>query len=160
MILVAISKNDTSAETALYALSVFLNINGRAQLSARYAHKDSGAPFFEGAEGINVSVSHSGEYVIACVSDGAVGVDIQKIVDSDHTAVAERFNMSLDKINFYREFCSAEAYSKATGENLFSVLKKAVQLKEHTAIYDFIPGYVLALCTGNSDTPIFCFKTC
>ncbi len=157
MILVAIAKNDSSKNVALFALGEYAKIEG-AEINAdcAYRHRDDGSPYFEGSD-LRVSVSHSGEYVVAAVSNENVGIDVQETKDLDFAVISQRFGINaVDKKEFFRAFCSAEAYAKATGTPLFSAIKKAVPYD--TVTYDFISGYMLALYAPNGASPIFLIK--
>lgn len=160
MILIAISENDTSESVALYALNEYFSMRGlSAPSDVKYAHKDNGKPYFEGCNGVYVSLSHSGKHVVAGISDSELGIDIQEIRPVDYTAIGSRFGFDANTdTEFYRAFCVSEAYTKATEENLFFSLKKVAEIMPHATVYSFIPGYVLALYSTSDDTPLFCVK--
>lgn len=160
MILIAISENDTSESVALYALSEYFRMRGlSAPSDVKYAHEDNGKPYFEGCNDVYVSVSHSGDYAVAGISDSEIGIDIQEVRPVDYTAIGSRFGFdATTDTEFYRAFCASEAYTKATGENLFFSLKKVAEIIPHATIYSFIPGYVFALYSASDDTPLFCVK--
>ncbi len=160
MILIAISENDTSEATALYALNEYFRMRGlSAPSDVKYAHEDNGKPYFDGCDDVCVSLSHSGKYVVAVVGDHDIGIDVQEIRPVDYKSISSRFDLDAsNSLEFYRAFCMSEAYSKATGENLFFSLKKVAEIIPHATIYDFIPGYVLALYSDKDESPLFCIK--
>lgn len=160
MLLITIAQNYTSEATALHALSEYLRMRGiDMPFDVKYAHEDNGKPYFEGYNGVYVSLSHSGKYVVAGISDSELGIDIQEIRPVDYTAIGSRFGFDANTdTEFYRAFCVSEAYTKATGENLFFSLKKVAEIMPHATVFNFIPGYVLALYSASDDTPMFYFK--
>lgn len=160
MILVAISENDNSESVALYALCEYFRMQGlSAPSDVKYAHEDNGKPYFEGCDDVCVSVSHSGDYVVAGISDSEIGIDIQEVRPVDYKSISSRFDLDASNaLEFYRAFCASEAYTKATGENLFFSLKKVAEIIPHATIYNFIPGYVFALYSDKDESPLFCIK--
>ena len=115
------------------------------------------------------NLSHSGDYVVCGVSDGEVGVDIQKWVPfKDRTA--ERFfakeewkllqETDVEKRTelFYRLWSRKEAYGKYTGQGIGSVVgedfsderrwkEKKICFREQT----LEAGYSLAVCYGTAE---------
>lgn len=55
------------------------NCFGVAFPKQQFARLEQGKPFLIGCPNVHFSISHSGEYVVCCVSDCPVGVDIQRI---------------------------------------------------------------------------------
>ena len=115
------------------------------------------------------NLSHSGDYVVCGVSDGEVGVDIQKWVPfKDRTA--ERFfakeewkllqETDVEKRTelFYRLWSRKEAYGKYTGQGIGSVVgedfsderrwkEKKICFREQI----LEAGYSLAVCYGTAE---------
>jgi len=115
------------------------------------------------------NLSHSGDYVVCGVSDGEVGVDIQKWVPfKDRTA--ERFfakeewkllqETGVEKRTelFYRLWSRKEAYGKYTGQGIGSVVgedfsderrwkEKKICFREQI----LEAGYSLAVCYGTAE---------
>ena len=83
MILVAIGK--TSERELLFhrAIKVFRDITKMPQHLVALGHHENGAPFIKGADDINVSITHSGEYLCIALSKDKVGIDIQERKDID-----------------------------------------------------------------------------
>ena len=115
------------------------------------------------------NLSHSGDYVVCGVSDGEVGVDIQKWV-SFKERTAERFfakeewkllqETGVEKRTelFYHLWSRKEAYGKYTGQGIGSVVgedfsderrwkEKKICFREQT----LEAGYSLAVCYGTAE---------
>lgn len=115
MILTVFSlKPVNSAELAGYALKKYAELAGENYPPAEYRHRADGSPYFDCENAPFVSVSHSGEYVAAAVSDSAVGIDVQIHTDADHEKISARFKMdAVGKEDFFDRFAAAEAKTKA-----------------------------------------------
>ena len=115
------------------------------------------------------NLSHSGDYVVCGVSDGEVGVDIQKWVPFKERT-AERFfakeewkllqETDVEKRTelFYRLWSRKEAYGKYTGQGIGSVVgedfsderkwkEKKICFREQI----LEAGYSLAVCYGTAE---------
>ena len=115
------------------------------------------------------NLSHSGDYVVCGVSDGEVGVDIQKWVPFKERT-AERFfakeewkllqETEVEKRTelFYRLWSRKEAYGKYTGQGIGSVVgedfsderkwkEKQICFREQV----LEKGYSLAVCYGTTE---------
>ena len=108
------------------------------ELVSQLVYEESGKPRFE-ADGVFVSISHSGGLCLAAVSDSEIGADLQ-LSDREERrmlALAGRY-FSPDELvyvnespadRFYEIWCKKESYLKYTGEGLsrklseFSVLR-------------------------------------
>jgi len=131
---------------------------------------DNGKPGFE-AQGVFVSISHSGELCLASVSDSEIGADIQ-LSDRDERrmiSLAQRF-FSSDEYDyviespgerFYEIWCKKESYIKYTGEGMsrrlsdFSVLRVPLEFWSGR-----LGKYTLAVCSEQkfTDSPIIVGK--
>ena len=79
------------------------------------------------------NISHSGDYAVLALSDGRVGIDVEKIRPVDfkiaeacfHGKELESFNFDPDKRpeNFYRLWTLKESFIKAVGQGLSYPLK-------------------------------------
>ena len=153
MILVTYSPEKPASEkVAKYALKEFMRLEGAPDANgAEYLHDENGAPYFSGEDMPYVSVSHSGDYVVAAVSRFPVGIDVQQHKRLDFKSVCERFNINApDENTFFDKFTAAEAKTKALRIPLTESLKSD---NDEVAVYDFIPGYSLALF--GEGTPFF-----
>ena len=115
------------------------------------------------------NLSHSGDYVVCGVSDGEVGVDIQKWVPFKER-MAERFfakeewkllqETDVEKRTelFYRLWSRKEAYGKYTGQGIGSAVgedfsneqkwqEKQICFQEQV----LEKGYSLAVCYGTAE---------
>ncbi len=114
------------------------------------------------------NLSHSGDYVVCAVSDGEVGVDIQKWVPYKERT-AERFfapeewqlyqetEESKRLALFYRLWTRKEAYGKYTGQGIGAVLGENLSgeaecRKRQIVFREMIleNGYSVAICFKNS----------
>ena len=153
MILVTYSPEKTTSEkVAKYALKEFLRLEGAPDANgAEYLHDENGAAYFSGENMPYLSVSHSGDYVVAAVSRFPVGIDVQRQKSIDFKSVCERFNINApDENTFFDKFTAAEAKTKALRIPLAESLKSD---NSDVAVFGFIPGYTLALF--GEGTPFF-----
>ena len=153
MILVTYSPEKTTSEkVAKYALKEFMRLEGAPNADhAEYLHDADGAAYFSGENMPYLSVSHSGDYVVAAVSRFPVGIDVQRQKSIDFKSVCRRFDIDAsDEKSFYEKFAAAEAKTKALRIPLTESLKSD---NDEVAVYDFIPGYSLALY--GKGTPFF-----
>lgn len=102
---------------------------------------DNGKLFIPGEE-IHVNLSHSGDWAVCAVSDGSVGIDIERVKTAD-IAIAKRFftpqeynyikNSALQDDAFFEMWVRKESFIKAVGKGLaiplssFSVLGETVE---------------------------------
>ena len=111
----------TRSLCAAVNLSALLKDGYRLE-NAVISSRADGAPFVEDCE-LFVSLSHSGDYVAAAVSDKPVGIDIQKIRDFDKRLI-ERICTEREleyvgecdtKTRFFEVWTAKEAYFKMCG---------------------------------------------
>ena len=154
MILTVFSpKKAPSSEVAEFALGEFFSLSGIPPVPGHYLHDKDGAPCFDFSGAPFVSVSHSGEFVVAAISDKPVGVDIQLHTDIDFGSISKRFGMNATgKKDFFERFSAAEAKTKA----LRIPLPKSLSAPE-ARIFDFIPGATLAVFGEGRIFFEFCF---
>lgn len=141
---------------------------GTGPLSFSYEYGDLGKPRIVNFPK-KFNLSHSGDYVICGVSDGEVGVDIQKWVPYKERT-AERFFapeewkllQELDESRrtemFYRLWSRKEAYGKYTGQGIGSAVgedfsderkwkEKQICFRERI----LADSYSLAVCCGSQE---------
>lgn len=114
------------------------------------------------------NLSHSGDYVVCAVSDGEIGVDIQKCSDMNVMRIAERFfsmeeSRALEACGteeerqqaFFRLWVRKEAYGKLLGEGLLGVASVNLLPDESSMVaekdllwreWSFPEGYRIAVC--------------
>lgn len=143
----------------------------------------NGKPFIKGAEKFHFNLSHSGDYaVIAFSQDGDVGVDIEKIRDTNfniakrffHSDEYESINASAEEEKtelFFRYWTLKESYLKATGTGFFRPINSfKILIDESNDIsvktadgedegYSFfeipeIKGYALSLCGAERELTV------
>ena len=111
--------------------------------SAPLTWEDSGKPAAAGAEGVYLSVSHSGPWVLAALSDKPLGVDVEVIRGADQKFMARACSEAeMAYINFGREGCyhrfwecwtAKEALFKVTGKGPLLSLSR-LALPENVAL--------------------------
>lgn len=135
-----------------------------------------GKPYLQGVKDFHFNISHSGHYVVIAVSEGKVGIDIEKKDKVDYR-IAERFfgNKEAREIlasseederidAFYRIWTLKESYVKAIGKGLtipFSSFeftfgnKIEIEDPEQREIFHFfntsINDYSLSVCYAEQD---------
>lgn len=88
------------------------------------------------------SLSHSGEYTFAAVSQRSVGIDIQKHDKKNINMAAVRlFGANMTENEFYDRFAAGEAHMKCCGKELLKALQETNSAKN----FHFIKGYSLAI---------------
>lgn len=90
----------------------------------------NGKPYYLNSPNVHISLSHSGDYAAAVVSDKPIGIDIQVLKSVNKNLVKKvctcdelDFVMSSCSKEFFRLWTVKEAYSKCTGIKLQDVLK-------------------------------------
>ena len=154
MILVAIGK--TSERELLFhrAIKVFRDITKMPQHLVALGHHENGAPFIKGADDINVSITHSGEYLCIALSKDKVGIDIQERKDIDFKKIATRYNFRAESLEeFYDKFTLSEAHAKVSGNGLAPSLHLADQIKGK--VYHIIPNHTLSVVGEGESVFIF-----
>jgi|LSQX01.2.fsa_nt_gb phosphopantetheinyl transferase len=145
--------SETPHDAAMRALDMALSDTYGKRLSDFQLKKtQSGKPFFAGCDNIKFNISHSGDYSVAALSDSDVGVDIERIRPVN-PRIADRFlrgiatGTSYDKI--IEAWCKKESYGKFTGAGL---LGADFSLPHHIQVFDFVPGYKIAVCSVKKQT--------
>lgn len=120
----------------------------------------SGKPYAAGCD-INFSIAHSGEYIVAAVSENPVGIDIEKIRDRDYQKIAERY-YNRDEIvevrekgltHFYTLWTMKEAYGKLKG-NLMNGMKSLKDIQGEGYIINHInspTGYMMSVISNTNE---------
>ena len=89
---------------------------------------EGGKPIIKGVDGVHISISHSGAYVLCAVGDKCVGVDIEKLREVNTGVLRKMFSpmeisfieASDDKDRAYTEIWTVkEAFGKYHGTGLF-----------------------------------------
>lgn len=149
-----------SAGAKKLAEAAFQRLYGR---SATLTHHGNGKPYFEGEDGIFVSLSHGDGICVAAISDGEVGVDTELMKGGDERllSIAKRYfapdeaeYAGIEPIpRFYEIWCKKESYVKFTGKGIssglsnFSVLSR-YGISENIRFFHTIYGdRMLALCS-------------
>jgi len=142
----------------------------------------NGKPYFKTTDKIKFNISHSGEYVVVCVSDEEIGVDIQEYKEVNSRMArrffTEREYLFLEKIpadnrtaEIIKMWSIKEAVSKAQGFALINELAKIETLHfdgcyksqingYNLYISDEFPGYILVVATKQNDAPVIIKKDC
>lgn len=111
---------------ARYVINVKTNLPIREVV---FCQNSYGKPYVKGITGLHFNISHSGNWVVCAVGSAPVGVDIERIADSD-LSIAKRFftkreykwlyekNDQERKQSFYKLWTMKESYIKAVGKGL------------------------------------------
>lgn len=106
----------------------------------------NGKPYIDNLD-IEISVSHSDEYIVLAIDKDPIGVDIERIRNRDYISMAERFYTNEEALlvkdkgiqSFYELWTMKEAYCKLMGINLNTRIdKEFIACQGHiidTAIY-------------------------
>ena len=142
-------------------------LNPPAGVLARGEH---GKPYFSGG-GPEFSISHSGNYWVLAISDGTVGVDLQKEQPCKSEAIARRhfhpqeyqWLKDGDFNRFFDLWAARESYVKFTGSGISEGFKDLLiteiapgHFNANGAYIDLLPflnGYSLCICTAS---PVKC----
>lgn len=135
-----------------------------------------GKPYLKNDCGLHFNISHSGQWIVAAISESPVGIDIQEIEDFQieldllkHFSKNERHYImnQEDKLNcFYDLWTLKESYIKAIGMGLFKSLDSfSIYINDNSIEidsknpsyyfkqYEFIKNYKLAVCSLSNDFP-------
>lgn len=95
----------------------------------KFGYNTYGKPYLDAYPQYHFNGSHSGDYIVCALSDKAIGIDIQEVVeDKDVMALADRFmsreearsirtieDIGIRLRTFFRLWAQNEAYMKYTG---------------------------------------------
>ena len=143
MILVGIGKE--SERNALFkrTMDTYRELNKMPPTLVGLGHEESGKPKVLGAD-IEISLSHSGEYLVIALSSGPIGIDIQENRALDYEKICARYGINASDVNdFYTKFTLSEASAKQTGKGLAPSLHHSNEIVGKT--YHFIKGYTLSI---------------
>ena len=125
MIVVGLMKKGNREELFEKVTQEYFRIHNLAYEKLILKKLENGKPYVDN-DSINVSLSHSGEYIAIALSPTPVGVDIQKKEDVDYQKIGERYGFSAKDINeFFKKFTLAESEAKRKGNGLAYALKNA-----------------------------------
>lgn len=129
-----------------------LKINQKPRLTC----ESSGKPFFEDYPNFHFNISHSENLIAVAVADSPVGVDIEKLRNTN-LKIAERFfserekGFVKDSDSFLYVWTRKEALLKKTGEGLKDISK--VDILENSEIKTFEENeFILSVCCENPDS--------
>ncbi len=125
MIVVGLMKKGNREELFEKVTQEYFRIHNLAYEKLILKKLENGKPYVDN-NSINVSLSHSGEYIAIALSPTPVGVDIQKKEDVDYQKIGERYGFRAKDINeFFKKFTLAESEAKRKGNGLAYALKNA-----------------------------------
>lgn len=125
-------------------------------------YDENGKPHFEAPCGIHFSLSHSGDYVAAAVSDSPCGVDIEKKKPRPERFMKKIMENESLELEFYELWCLKEAYFKLVGKG---ELRRPSGIyvsddkiygpdgRSTGRVYDAVSGYALALFSYSEELP-------
>ncbi len=109
-------------------------VNKAFGLTSALCHDEKGKPYFESDSCIFVSISHSGKFCVAALSDGEIGVDIEpmngdekrllRLADRYFTRDEYEYVLEDTRRRFYEVWCAKESYVKYTGKGLSQGLSR------------------------------------
>ena len=162
-----------AGELAARVATAELGLDGQLTLS----HKESGEPYFEHAQNLKVSISHSGNLICVALSDAAVGIDVELLKDYRENVLDRAYNAFEKKYvcacenredknrAFFEIWTKKEALAKSMGEGLSRALMVSVcdqygpiysyisgEKKLFLKTYDIIPGCIISV---SSESQIF-----
>lgn len=141
-------------------------------------YRENGKPYLKGRQDLFFNLSHSGEFVLCAIGNQEMGVDIQKMQESQsrrkiQDAVAKRFFtkeevyhiQSEDASVFYRYWTAKESYLKMTGLGMMQELDSFFVELSGQRIYDLekpereiflreyfaLPEYAITVCSQKND---------
>ena len=141
----------------------------------KFSYHKQGKPYFKEYPDFHFNISHSSDYVIVAVSNGEVGVDIERFREYNRP-LAERFlhpeeflfleSLDKDKQSFYYTsiWNLKESYVKYTGEGIADTFKdfsidmkneSVIEIKNNKIPVSFkqiqeIPNYLISICHAKS----------
>ena len=160
-----IKRNRISKDNYLSIYAEYLLCNLLKEYNIDYENitiieNENGKPYIKDSN-IYYSISHSGQYVIVCINDLPIGIDIQERKNSKKNDFV--LNESEYKYDYIDIFSLKESYIKCIGSNIshmkditFNLDNKILSNKDG---YEFIqikdiPNYVISICikklTSNS----------
>lgn len=95
------------------------------KLNTQVLYKESGKPY---TDKTNISISHSGEFVLVGINEKEIGVDIEVIKPFDSRLIKRYFtenekNYLKSYSDFFKVWTVKEAYLKLTGEGIKGLSK-------------------------------------
>ena len=123
---------------------------------------ENGKPCFKEACGIHFSLSHSGDFVAAAVSDVPCGVDIEKKKPRPERFIKKIMENEILDTEFYELWCLKEAYFKLMGTGGL-LMPSGIFLKDEKIcgpdgssvgkVFTTVPGYALAVFSFDPELP-------
>ncbi len=158
---IALKNNEVLKEQSVAAYFLLNSIlNGGYALSLKgLIFTENGKPYFQ--NGPFISLSHSGEYVCAAVSECPVGVDIEQIrefnsdvLDRFFTKREKRYILKKDtKVRFFTLWTLKEAILKRQGRTISDISKirliilgDKVYFKNFKLLTKIHKNYVISVC--------------
>lgn len=128
----------------------------------KFGYEESGKPYAAGLPDVHFNISHSGSIAICAVYDKPVGIDIQKMKNSDFNSLAKRvftekeqelFSRSAQdsrKEQFFRIWTAKESYIKYLGTGIKDLKTDIEYCVVNT--YRFSNDYMISICTGRQNS--------
>ncbi len=115
--------------------------NNRNSFDYIIEKSENGKPYIKGFCG-SISISHSGEFIVCAISNGLIGVDIEKIRYTPYEAISNRFiPIALcSNDDFLRYWVAAETVAKAENINLLGSLRQNGCIEKVTYL-NFLKDY-------------------
>lgn len=127
--------------------------------SVQIAIGEHGKPYVSNSPHIHFNISHSGDWVACAVYDKPIGIDVQKMKDTDFVSIAKRaftkkeqdvFNKISQedmKTQFYKIWTAKESYIKLLGTGLKDLRN---DIPAYMSVDTFLASkdYMVSVCYG------------
>ena len=108
----------------------------------KICRSENGKPY---CDDVFFNISHSGKYVVLATADSEIGIDIEKIRDTEKRLFAEDF---ASKEEFFEMWTKKESIIKYLGKTIISM--KNINVEDYGKLLktsDFFEGYAFSICT-------------
>lgn len=114
------------------------------------ARSRSGKPYFPEYPAVQFNLSHTKGAVLVGVSEGPVGVDIERIRPVGRRMMTRFFQVETEQ-SFFESWVRWEARSKRSGEGIGSMREEPLQEGEAYYALDTFPGYAAGAAARSTD---------
>ena len=164
--------------------TMLIRSSGLRNQDIRFAELPNGKPVLLNDPAVHFNISHSGDWMACIVDDGAVGIDVEKVSDTD-LSLSDRFfsrceHEEIRKAEnpvqkFFEYWTLKESYIKFTGTGLSQPLNSfslkflanaEVRVEANAGLlagvyfrqYEIEDGYKAAACAGHGGFPGECVR--
>lgn len=138
----------------------------RKESPLEFSFYKNNKPFLKDYRNLSMNLSHSGDYVACAISDGEIGIDLQKWNGYKGDLVERFFNKKEQEYlnsfpsliekeeKMYQIWTRMEAYAKYIGNGMKSDFRKIDTESGNKIRYcnmDLVDGYSICICFANTD---------